>query len=161
MYEIEIQIKLENASILRRSCLTRCLFLTAFSINGNSSILFRLCAEGDVGEISRFTKKVVKCVITIIVSMIKTMPINQTRTCTVFVMTNGAIIIYSHSNTKLCRKWGQRRKRTRGDRQRRWQGAERRQGFWDETEASFKNKGQPISLKVLVWYSQNHFNCSV
>lgn len=48
-----------------------------------------LCVEGDVGEISRFTKKVVKCVITTIVSMIKTMPINQTRTCTVFVMTNG------------------------------------------------------------------------
>ena len=44
-----------------------------------------LCLEGDVGEITRFTKKVVKCVITTIVSMIKTMPINQTRTCTVFV----------------------------------------------------------------------------
>ena len=41
MYEIKIQIKLENASFLRRSCLKRCLFLTAFSINGNSSILFR------------------------------------------------------------------------------------------------------------------------
>ena len=41
--------------------------------------------EGDVGEITRFTKKVVKCVITTIVSMIKTMPINHTRTCTVFV----------------------------------------------------------------------------
>ena len=44
-----------------------------------------LCVEGDVGEITRFKKKVVKCVITTIVSMIKTMPINQTRTCTVFV----------------------------------------------------------------------------
>ena len=41
--------------------------------------------EGDVGEITRVTKKVVKCVITTIVSIIKTMPINQTRTCTVFV----------------------------------------------------------------------------
>ena len=45
VYEIEIQMKLGNASFLRRSCLKRWLFLTAFSINGNSSILFRCVRE--------------------------------------------------------------------------------------------------------------------
>ena len=49
-----------------------------------------LCAGGDIGEINRFTKKGVKCIITTIVSMIKTMPIKQTMTCTVVVMTNGS-----------------------------------------------------------------------
>ena len=45
VYEIEIQMKLENASFFKRSCLKRCLFPTAFSINGNSSILFRCVRE--------------------------------------------------------------------------------------------------------------------